>query len=367
MEHLLERIGTRYRMLLHASGRVLPTTPSWIGDAMSIAVLSNLCWFFNFPSYDLVFSRGEISSNWPGFFEQVAAPFTDHTHGYTDADHNAKLGFRFVPALLCGALGIRDVGGAVALQTGIGILLHGAIFLFFRQRVQGRAFAFTCALPCCLVAGGHAYNQDLWGFFDGLSFLCLVASTLVRAGWWRVLLLLGAYFTDERAVFASAVLLIPGATHGNKTGDRAPLFALATYAALRLWLGTSLGLRTAPVAFDTLHAQWPLLPYALFHGCEALLMVVGIAAILLWRVSLRWSAALLVCTLAGIALIAVAVIDLERSMGYMLPTLLLVTRTVATRWSPDRAFGLFALVALINACYTDALPLPLQLMRWFLQ
>ncbi|MBK9758444.1 MAG: hypothetical protein IPO90_00370 [Flavobacteriales bacterium] len=342
---------------------------------ISIA-LTVFAFFWNFPSYDLVFVRGEVSQNWAGFLEQVNAPFTDHTLQYPDASHSAKLGFRFVPALICRALNIHTVAGAVVFQTVTTFALHALLFTFLGRYFSTRPRGSLACLPFCLIAGGHPYNLDLWGFFDSLALTFLLAAMVTRRKALVILFLLLAWFTDERALIASPVLLFLewAPRSASRRAIHTPyhmvwprywpyLLAGTLYVVIRLLLGVSLGLRTAPVALTYFTSQLPLTFRVLFHGCEGFIIPLCICCWLWWR-SRR--IALLVLFLICLSLVlatSVAVIDMERSMAYALPHLLVLVVLLRAEITERMVGVLLLAVAFINLFYSDALPFLVQLVR----
>lgn len=331
--------------------------------------------FMNCPYYQrFILHSGNEGVNWPPFFEQVQEPFTDHTHKHAAHLHATKLGFRFVPAVLCKLLGVDNTGGALVFQLAAQYALCSLVFVVLRRGARSAVEALAAAVPFCLVAGGHAFWQDQWGFFDTVAIAFLLAACYVRSNVAFVVLLLLAFFTDERAVIASPALLLAhhanGATGRSVRGllhGRLPWYtaALALYAVLRLGLGHWLGLRTEPVGPVFLLRQLHLLPYAFLHGHEGFLLLALLAVVVLARRRKRADMLLTVVGTLAVWIGAVWVIDHERSMGYLLPYLLASTITVRSAVSAGNFALLIASVSVLNLLHSDSLTLPEQLVEHF--
>lgn len=330
----------------------------------------------NFPLYDLAYAQGGTGPNWPPFFEQVEEPFRDHTHSYSDWSHASKLGFRFVPAVICKALGLRTLPLVWAFQLLTLFALHVLLFALLLRWSGSIMKAFIAALSCCLVTAGHPYLDDIWGYFDTLALAFLMAGMLSRRPTLSILFFLLAWFTDERALVASpALVLFQWATFtkaaGNGNGRIAdalrsswPLFlALGLYALLRVALGQWLGLRSAPVGTTHLLDQWPSALAALGRGCEGLLLILAVFATVLWRSRLF---GLLFYFIVGFSLVwgtAMAVIDVDRSMAYLLPYMALALVVLFDRTEQQRLYPLLAFVVLFNLFLGNSWSLPAQVYR----
>lgn len=331
--------------------------------------------FMNCPYYQrVILHSGNEGVNWPPFFEQVQEPFTDHTHKHAAHLHATKLGFRFVPAVLCKLLGADNTGRALVFQLAAQYALCTLVFVALRRGARSAVEALATAVPFCLVAGGHPFWQDEWGYFDTVAIAFLMAAWHVRSNAAMVLQLLLACFTDERAAIASpALLLAPhvcsatGMSYSGSFTGRLRWYAaaLALYGALRLALGQWLGLRTEPVGPEFFLRQLHLLPYALLHGHEGFLLMAMLAVAVLAR---RRKTAAVLLTVAGTVAVwigAVWVIDHERSMGYLLPYLIASTITVRSAMSARHFALLIASVTVLNLLHSDSLTLPEQLVEHF--
>lgn len=331
--------------------------------------------FMNCPYYQRVlFHSGNEGANWPAFFEQVREPFTDHTHKHAAHLHATKLGFRFVPAVMCKMLGVDNTRRALVFQLVAQYVLCTLVFVALRRGARSPVQALATAVPFCLVAGGHPFWQDEWGFFDTVAIAFLLAAGHVRSSVALVLLLLLAFFTDERAVIASpALLLAPHAAGGaGPVASRLPSGRLPSYAAalvlygiLRLGLGHSLGLRTEPVGPEFFLRQLHLLPYALLHGHEGFLLVAMLAVVIQARRGRNTDVFITVAGTLAVWSSAVWVFDLERSMGYLLPHLIASTITVRSAVSSRHFAVLIASVTALNLLHSDSLTLPEQLVEHF--
>ncbi|MBK7553086.1 MAG: hypothetical protein IPI55_00415 [Flavobacteriales bacterium] len=376
MRHLVDRCADEVVRWMHK----VVATPlvRWILSTplRATLVLSVFTVLSNFPLYDLAYAQGSTGPNWPPFFEQVEAPFRDHTQAYSDWSHASKLGFRFVPAVICKALGLRTLPPVWAFQLLTLFALHAFLFALLLRWSGSIKKAFIAAVPCCLVTAGHPYLDDIWGYFDTLALAFLMAGMLTRRPTLSILFFLLAWFTDERALVASpALVLFHSATFtkaaGNGNGrisyalrNSWSLFlAFGLYALLRIALGHWLGLRTAPVETTYLMDQWPTALAALGRGCEGLLLVLAVFVAVLWR---SRSFGLLLAYGAGFCLVwgtAIAVIDVDRSMAYLLPYFTLALVVLIDRTESQRLYPLLLLTVVLNLFLGASWSLPAQVYR----
>lgn len=343
------------------------------GNALRAGALLTV--FMNCPYYHRQWFHPEMAGvNWPSFFEQVESPFVDHSPKHPALHHATKLGFRFVPAVLCKVLGANTVRGALLFQLAAQYALCTLVFVVLRRGARSPVQALAAAVPFCLVAGGHPFWQDEWGFFDTVAIAFIVAAWHVRQSGWSMLLLLLAFFSDERAVIASPIMLLPptGIVRHDWSAHsilavRLPWYVLVllTYGAMRWAMGLLLGLRTEPVGPEYFLGQLHLLPYAFLHGHEGFLLMTALALVVMRKQRLYLASATLLCGTLAVWLAAVWVIDLERSMGYLLPYLIASTIVVRSATSTRHFALLIAAVTALNLLHSDSLTLPEQLVHHF--
>ncbi|MBP7409093.1 MAG: hypothetical protein KA941_10080 [Flavobacteriales bacterium] len=343
----------------------------------SVAALVLFVVFWSFPSYDVALVLHEVDANWDALFLQAAEPFTDHTQVHDARSHGAKLGFRMVPALLLRLLSIDTVPGALVLQFVLLVLFQALLLLVLRDVLGNKRWAFAWAFAFSLILCGHVYTVDYGGLFDTLAFDLLLVAILLRRRAWMVIPLLLAYFTDERALIASPAVVLLGLyerdehasirtmLRGCRSGvARWTLISWGCYFLVRSCLAHFAGLVTVPV--DVLHfmrqnlVRWP---YALYIGIEG--FVVPFVIIVLHFLRKEWRAFALAMVLVFFILniVAMSVHDINRSMAYVLPLLLLIVRIAHPRFDRTRAVHVLGWVILINLLYDDAWPLPAQLYR----
>lgn len=350
----------------------------WIFRSVPLAALAltSFTLFWEFPSYDLTLVRGVGDCNYDPFFEQVGAPFTDHSADHPEGTHARNLPFRFVPAILAKFLGIGTIPGAMLFQVACQLVLHWLVILFLiRLKISIRR-AFFMAIPVALIAGGHSYASDHWGYFDTLALCFLVGALLVRSSPISVPILVLAYFTDERALVASPAILACELLMYRSPDDGPfrprdlmvpPVLHLVLswlgYALIRMALAEFMGLTTGLPAAHFFLDQLGDAPLVLYHGLEGFLFL-----LLLFQVRSRNKAGtppflLFLLSLMVVWAVAISVYDKERSMVYLLPHVLLMLVVLLRELSIRSVDRWVLLVIMVNVLYSDAYPMPAQIFR----
>lgn len=340
-------------------------------------VLAGISYFVAFPSYDVAVILHEMDANWDALFTQVAAPFTDHSTAYRPDTHESKLAFRFVPALLLRALGARSLGAALLVQIALIPVLHALLFRLFRDLTHDRRLAFVLAFPFCFVIAGHVHASDYRGIFDSLALSFLLLAAIMRHRAWVILAILLAAFTDERALVATPVLLLLDLYISGHTSSLTKIIsglmsrpcllvfsAWLAYFALRIVLGQLYDLRTPPIDLvQYLVKNHARACYALYIGLEGYLIVaVGVMIALLRKKAHAFAWLVLASFLASWS-VAMCVIDINRSLSYLILFIALITLILVKERPISVALGVLGWALIISSLYDDFYPLPLQLYR----
>lgn len=347
------------------------------GPWQAPVLLIGIVVLFSFPSYDVALVLHEMDDNWQGVFTQVDAPFTDHTAQYPGESHSGKLAYRFVPALLLRALGVRTMQGAMIVQFVLMMVFHALLYHVLLQLLRDPRQALATALPFCFVITGHVYASDYRGIFDTLALDFLLLAILLRRTAWVIPALLLAFFTDERALMASPAIVLLGIFLDDQDRSMGSMIrglcsrtallivgAWALYFGLRFSLGAVFGLRTESV--DLWHyfkQNIPRLGYGLYIGLEGLYILAGMAATFLFRERrFAFLIAFLGCALL-LHFFALSVVDINRSLSYLAPWLVLLMVVVARSYSWTTVVQALGWSIAVSFVYTDFWPLPVQLFR----
>ncbi|MBK6831016.1 MAG: hypothetical protein IPG92_09900 [Flavobacteriales bacterium] len=343
----------------------------------SVAALVLFVVFWSFPSYDVALVLHEVDANWDALFLQAAEPFTDHYACARPAIARVQARFPHGACIAVATALVDTVAGALVLQFVLLVLFQALLLLVLRDLLGNKRWALAWAFAFSLILCGHVYTVDYGGLFDTLAFDLLLVAILLRRRAWMVIPLLLAYFTDERALIASPALLLLGLyeqdehasirtmLRGCRSGvARWTLISWGCYFLVRSCLAHFAGLVTVPV--DVLHymrqnlVRWP---YALYIGIEGFVVPFVIIVLHFLRKEWRAFALAMVLVFFTLNLVAMSVHDINRSMAYVLPLLLLIVRIAHARLDRTRIVQVLGWVILINLLYDDAWPLPAQLYR----
>lgn len=292
------------------------------------------------------------------------------------------------------AIGLGPAG-YMALQAVFGVLLTYSLLVVLERATGDRVNAFLLAATAAMTYGGVVSFVETRGYFDGIALAlvllalavphpAVVAGVVFVAGW-----------TDERAMFASGFVLAyfayewHVARRGSGTVPGSPASGLAmwrmgavcvgglAYGATRVAVavGTDLPQDTDGFGFDVLSDQINNIAVGLWTGLEGLWLILAFAVLLMWRARMRLLALMTVAVAAVVAVVAVSVVDITRSMAYLLPSVALaalVTATMVDRRTLQRLSLVCLAVSTVWPIYYVggkhsiwmSYPLPVQIVRW---
>jgi hypothetical protein len=326
--------------------------------------------FFSFPSYDIALYTNEMKGNWDAIFLQVKEPFVNHNHLYSIGSHSEKLAFRFVPALFLKVLGIKTIHGAFIFQL-FTLLFECYCIVTLSRKYFRSQFAFLFGLCVSLTLCGHVYVSDYRGMFDTLAIsLLLYGMILMESIFLPIILLLG-YYTDERALIASAsipffylIVSKKEINFQNIVKSKTVLLyvgSIILYVIIRFWLKVQFGLEIGTGAIDYLSKQISKIPYSILIGLEGFIIVLYY---FLRNNQIKASYKLLyILGILPVFLVALTVIDINRSMSYILPYLFVLFYFFYKNTSPDKVFKTLIIIFFLNMVYDDFYPFVLQLYR----
>ncbi|MDD3151157.1 MAG: hypothetical protein PHV68_10055 [Candidatus Gastranaerophilales bacterium] len=189
--------------------------------------------------------------------------------------------------------------------------------------------------------------------FDGAAIVLLLSAMYFKAPILKTALVFLAGFCDERAIIASLLIIIYDM---NDNIDFKSLFrglcgstslsviaAWILYAACRILLMNIYGLKTATgdVGFHLILNQIHYLPISLWTALEGLWLLVILAIAILFHKKKYIFLMMFLSSLAVITLVALAVLDVTRSLAYMLPGLFISMK--ALKGNTDYDWGIILL------------------------
>ncbi len=326
--------------------------------------------FFSFPSYDVALYTNEMKGTWDAIFLQAKEPFVNHNHLYSIGSHAEKLAFRFVPALFLKFLGIKTIQGAFIFQL-FTLLFECYCIVTLSRKYFRSQFAFLFGLCVSLTVCGHVYASDYRGIFDTLAISFLLFGMIHMESIFLPIILLFGYYTDERALVASAsipffyfVVSKKEISIQNIIKSKTVLLyvvSIILYAIIRFWLKVQFGLEIGNGRLDYFYEQISRFPYSVLIGFEGFI-------ILLYyffrnnQIKTLYKILYLLGVLPVI-LVALTVLDINRSMSYLLPYLFVLFYFFYKNTSPYTVFKTLIIIFFLNMIYDDFYPFILQVYR----
>ena len=305
------------------------------------------------------------------------------------ATHNATNAiFRITVPLIARALGL-NVFGTYLMQFLSGILIFLLSALIVERETKNRTIAFFITLLIGFTYAGIAAFVETRAYYDSVAFLFLLA-----AMWFRSPLVIGpvilfAGFTDERAVIASGFVFLWWMLHEKpnqstcksllNTKSLSVLIATVLYLVIRILLMTSFGL----ISFNEARGEFELFnqinnaPMGIWTGLEGGWLIVLLALGVLYKQKRSLILLLFAFLISAQIIGALAVVDITRSMAFLLPALFVAILILNRETSDD--FSTFYLIAasvsLIWLTYYAGgkstiwlfYPLPIQVIRMILK
>ena len=344
-----------------------------VGLALAISILAAA------PSYEGFHPHNK---DWSAVEHWIDHPFSQRGLDPTDRAYNFT--FRVTVPLVGGLLGLPPVGFLV-LQglAGVGLFAASAAVV---ERVTGsRRLAALVTIAVGLTWAGACAFIELRANFDAVAIALLVAAMATRRVPLVTLCCFAACWTDERAIPAVAFVVL----FHHVTTSRSVRWtsALTNPASLAAVAGVVLHVITRVIAtihYDVhqpsnlgvhyLSDQLSIIPVGMWTGLEGFWVVVAIATVLLWRIRERLQALAYVAVLVISILAAASVVDVTRSMAYLLPAAFTAIAVVA-RFGDHRTLRLstyagFVATAVWPMYYVGGAftiywhyPLPLEIFR----
>lgn len=359
---------------------------------LSLAVL----FFCALPSYERFFCDGanDYLSFWQHLARQSAHPLTPHP-GLTPASHEAKTAFRLIPPLtgmlLSHLAPMAGVYTMFAVQHGLGVAFLYLLLSVAYGLTRDRVSSLLVTLAFSLIYLTRAFFYELYGLFDGYAFFFMLLALTARRPYVFALFLSLAFWTDERAIVASPLIILfrlhsrafPLTLSDISTQKReigAYVLGLGFYGIMRWGLGAWTGL-TVPVGNDadagprlilTNAGSLPLATFLVFEGTG--LLVIWLIGYFFHRHA-RVEGIMTTITLAGIWCVSASVWDFTRSASYAFPVVLTAVYFLGKEIpAGNLRKGLFAVLILcaviptykFHGFFYWQIPAPVKLANWFL-
>ena len=342
-------------------------------------LLPAIVFFFAFPSYEGL--KTTFAGSWEAVLTQAENPFVPHA--YDPNAHESKLLFRITMPLMAYVLHL-GVTGILVVQAIFGTLMFYVAIRLFQRITQDNVTTMLLTLSLAFIYAGRVSFTEIRGIFDGLALFFLVTSMYFKNPLLIVISVFLASWTDERALIASSLVFLYWMYENNSAGNRffntqtvAVTAAWVAYFVTRYILSAFFGFTTnaGGVGISLLINQINNLPLGVWSALEGNWLLVLAA---LWIACKKKKYTFVFLYAGGIALlliVAMAVLDITRSMAYLLPAMFLAVALIKETEPAGTMRKIVALAMLVSfvypAYYTADVyyngwtyPFPLQLLRY---
>jgi len=341
--------------------------------------------FFSFPSYDVLSSKDYIETHWKPVLLKVQNPLFDLNTLYGPGSHASKNNLRLTVPIIARLFHL-NIWGILLFAGFIGICLFYVINEVSLKITQDPVASLFSTLTVSSIYAGIASFVELRGNFDGVAIFFLITSLLPNPLLIWVSLSL-AFWTDERAVIAGILVLLFHCIMYNDVrklcifniNSLSVIITYLSYLLLRAFLAFRFNLYTPTSGFglQILMDQVNNIPMGIWTGLEGgwVIVISAVLLLLLQRsfLSLSLFVAFMVCVIG----VAVSVVDITRSMAYILPAFFIALKILAAIETKEEIRRLLLIAWLVSLLWPNYYaggkhsiwwhyPLPIQVVRWVL-
>ncbi len=318
----------------------------WILTTVLLAFILSI--FMSFPDRDIYSSKK--NSEFMDVYKKSQTPFKQID--FAPDSHSAKLSFRITVPVVINILRLNVV--AITIME----YLFGLLFLYVITRLtydltSNKAYAFLTTISIGLIYAGTTSFVESRGTFDGIAITLIILALAFRNPLLIMFSVFFAGFTDERALVASALVIvyhlkvseynIPSLIKSCFTNSKclAVIAAWFLYAIVRICLTFFCGLETdvGGVGFYLVAEQIKYFLPGLWTGLEGFWILIIFALVFLLKKRRYAYAFLYFAAIAAISVTAMSVMDITRSMSYLLPAIFVGIKIMCSKdMMPDRFF-----------------------------
>jgi len=299
--------------------------------------------FFSFPSYERIGT--EYQEYWQAVNEKSSSPFA--VKEYAPESHEAKLTFRMTVPLLACVLSLKTTG-ILLLQGVFGFLLFLVSVYLFEKITEDPVAALLLTLSLSFIWAGRCAFVELRGIFDAVALFFLIFSMCFRN---PLLVFAGVFlaaWTDERGLIASSLVLLYWWISAGFTLRKAftpqsisVIFAWVAYFLTRYALIHVFHFKTVVgnnLGISCFISQMSNLPGGVWTALEGNWVLVCIALFLLIRKKDFLQAFAFSLSMVLLVVVAMAVIDITRSMAYLLPAMFIAVLVIRKKGTETPLF-----------------------------
>ncbi|MEZ5204097.1 MAG: hypothetical protein R2701_06875 [Acidimicrobiales bacterium] len=339
-----------------------------VGLAFATSIVASAPDYSQFDPQDASWQAIEHNASHP-FDQSGLDPVKDRAYNFT---------FRVTVPLVGGVLGLSPAGYLV-LQGLSGLGLFAAAALVAQRITGSRRLAALTAISTGLMWAGACAFIEVHANFDAVAIALLVAAMATRRPPLIALCTFLAAWTDERAIpiVAFVALYHHVAESTNLTWPRALTLpqvwgaaaGVAIHVVTRIVASSAFDIhQPSNLGASYIKEQTSILPVGMWTGLEGLWVFVALAGLLLWKRRAYTLDVAYLGAIAAFAVLAIGVVDVTRSMAYLLPAglagMAVVARLGSHRLVRVATYAAFTLTALWPMYYAGcvhpllALPAP---------
>jgi hypothetical protein len=327
---------------------------NWI--AWSTVLSIGMLFFFNTPKINYLYAYSTHQVDHPPFKrieEQIRSPLT--ARQYPPASHEAKMALRLTVPLIAKVLHLIPVWKLYVLQVilgVIGIVLHLKLLY---EITNDRLVSLLATIAFTTSYTGASAFIDVYGLYDSFVYVAFLAIMYYRKYWLTFLLLFLSFFTDERAIFASFLVMVWVYLTVEK--KRFPIFSavylssLILYVIARFYLQNAYGLSTAnngTMGVFAMVQNFNNIGLGVFGSFEASWIILILACVAIWMEKRIWFLLFYLGGLGMVILIALNVWDVTRSIGYGYPAIIIAVYLLYPHMKKASGTLLMSGVAVMN-------------------
>jgi hypothetical protein len=375
-ESALAFAGQQFQRRVDNLAGWLLSGPRW--KVKALAAILTLTLLRAFPSYDAL-RWPYVQATWRNVEPLLEHPLTNPA-ALPQAAVDARLrnlAFRRTVLVVARCLRLGETG-LLILFAAAGIASLYGVLAIVDSVVSRKSALFVCLAAACAWPGEAAFHDLRGGYFDAVALAFLIGALWTPWPPAAACCIFFASWTDERALIASAfVLLLAAARGASRAKLLAAPFAWAAYLATRYMLASAESIPTTSgdIGLATLRQQANAIPLGVWTGlggCWLLLMGALCSAIVRRRYAL---AASFCAILAVLIASGMAITDITRTVAYCFPAVPASLALLAQSEPRDRIEKLAATSAWLSFIFPTyyvqgstgfwwLYPLPLQIVRW---
>jgi hypothetical protein len=336
LERIYVAVSTRAEGLL---GR-MSEHGAWLPRGVALAVALSL--LITFPRISFFLGNDEqIVNFWPFIEQQAHDPLKMNSEFYagTESSHESKRVLRLTLPIIMRVLH-ADWRVVLALQAVLGVMMLYLVGRIAWQLFGDRVVALASVFGVSAIFAGKAAFLQLGGMGDAFAYAFFTIAAAWRNGPVIAASIFAACFTDERAILAAPLLAVYWAFRDKPApvwlNRQSVLVVLAIAAALlvRLYLRHAYGLYVPigagrDAGLDVLPRTLLYAQYLLPHVLAGLWLWPLVSGMLLVRHRQRLALAVLAGAVIVLAGVSFMVLDVDRSLSYLLPIVYVAMAIVA--------------------------------------